>query len=357
MRIIQMLPELTPGDAVSNDARAIRDILRAAGYDTEIYAERVHPRLPEGEGKEIRLMPELVPEDLLIYHASTGTRLNFEVPSFGGRQMMVYHNITPPNFFRWYNNKARKNMEYGYEGIRFLADKMEYCIADSAYNREELIRMGYTCPIDVCPILIPFQDYDREPDRETMERYQGDGKKNWLFVGRITPNKKQEDLISAFYCYQWDYEPESRLFLIGNASGMELYDARLRNYIRELGIEDKVVFPGHIPFPGILACYRLADVFVCLSEHEGFCVPLAEAMHFGVPIAAYGCCAVPATLGKGGLLLDSKKPELVAAAVNRILTDEGLRETIRAGQREMLQAYSYETVKARIMNCLKPYLN
>ena len=357
MRIIQMLPELTPGDAVSNDARAIRDILREAGYDTEIYAERVHPRLPEGEGKEIRLMPELVPEDLLIYHASTGTVLNFEVPSFGGRQMMVYHNITPPHFFRWYNNKARKNMEYGYEGIRFLANKMEYCIADSAYNREELIRMGYTCPIDVCPILIPFQDYDREPDRETMERYQGDGKKNWLFVGRITPNKKQEDLISAFYCYQRDYEPESRLFLIGNASGMELYDARLRNYIRELGIEDKAVFPGHIPFPGILACYRLADVFVCLSEHEGFCVPLAEAMHFGVPIAAYGCCAVPATLGKGGLLLDSKKPELVAAAVNRILTDEGLRETIRAGQREMLEAYSYETVKARIMNCLKPYLN
>ena len=125
MRIIQMLPELTPGDAVSNDARAIRDILREAGYDTEIYAERVHPRLPEGEGKEIRLMPELAPEDLLIYHASTGTRLNFEVPSFGGRQMMVYHNITPPHFFRWYNNKARKNMEYGYEGIRFLADKME----------------------------------------------------------------------------------------------------------------------------------------------------------------------------------------------------------------------------------------
>ena len=298
-------------------------------------------------------MPELVPKDLLIYHASTGTRLNFEVPSFGGRQMMVYHNITPPHFFRWYNNKARKNMEYGYEGIRFLADKMEYCIADSAYNREELIRMGYTCPIDVCPILIPFQDYDREPDRETMERYQGDGKKNWLFVGRITPNKKQEDLISAFYCYQRDYEPESRLFLIGNASGMELYDARLRNYIRELGIEDKVVFPGHIPFPGILACYRLADVFVCLSEHEGFCVPLVEAMYFGIPIIAYDSTAIAETLGGSGILLKDKDPKIVSEAINLVVTDEELRNKLIEGEKARLADFDNDKIKARLIELLK----
>ena len=137
---------------------------------------------------------------------------------------------------------------------------------------------------------------------------------------------------------------------------MERYGQRLRNYIRELGITEKVVFPGHIPFPGILACYRLADIFVCLSEHEGFCVPLAEAMYFGVPIVAYECCAVPDTLDRGGLVLRSKEPEMVAAAVNRILTDEGLRETLREGQQEMLKAYSYETVRERIMGCLKPYL-
>ena len=356
MRIVQILPSFSPGDAVGNDTRAIRDILRDAGYETDIYADWVDKRLPESEGKDIRFMPKLTEEDLLIYHASTGSRLNFDLPSLGGRQMMIYHNITPPHFFRWYNHEAMKNMVYGYEGIRNLADKMSYCIADSDYNMRELRRMGYTCPIDVCPILIPFQDYDREPDREMMARYQGDGKKNWLFVGRISPNKKQEDLIRAFYCYQRDYDPESRLFLIGNAAGMERYAQRLRNYIRELEIEEKVVFPGHIPFPGILACYRLADVFVCLSEHEGFCVPLAEAMHFGVPIAAYDCCAVPDTLGKGGLVLRSKEPETVAAAVNRILTDAELQAQIRAGQQEMLQAYSYETVKKRIMSCLKPYL-
>ena len=187
MRIIQILPSLSPGDAVGNDTRAIRDILREAGYETEIYADWVDPRLPEREGRNIRLMPEVAKEDLLIYHASTGSRLNFEVPSFGGRQIMIYHNITPPHFFRWYNYEARKNMAYGYEGIRYLADKMPYCIADSDFNRRELRRMGYSCPIDVCPILIPFPDYDREPDLKMLSRYQGDGKRTGcLWAGSRT---------------------------------------------------------------------------------------------------------------------------------------------------------------------------
>ena len=234
----------------------------------------------------------------------------------------------------------------------FLADKTEYCIADSDYNRQDLLKLGFTCPIDVCPILIPFEDYDREPSAKVLKQYR-DGKKNWLFVGRIAPNKKQEDVIRAFYCYQRDYEPESRLFLVGNAGGMEIYEARLRNYIHMLGLDEKVIIPGHIPFDETLAYYRLADVFVCMSEHEGFCVPLAEAMHFGVPIAAYGCCAVPDTLGNGGLLLDSKEPEVAAAAANRLITDQALRAAILDGQKEMLQKYSHEVVSKQILACLK----
>ena len=138
--------------------------------------------------------------------------------------------------------------------------------------------MGYTCPIDVCPIIIPFADYDREPDAEVLARYRGDGKKNWMFLGRVSPNKKAEDVIRAFTCYKRDYEPESRLFLIGRTGGVKLYDKALENYIRLLGVEDSVIMPGHVTFAEILAYYHLADVFVCMSEHEGFCVPLVEAM-------------------------------------------------------------------------------
>ena len=340
---------------MGNDTRAIYRILKEEGFDTVIGAEAVDRRIPKDEAAELKDLPKIREEDLVIYHGSTGSKLNFDIAGYPGRKIMIYHNITPPGFFRRYNKEARENMEYGYEGIRYLKDKFAYCIADSEYNKQELRRMGYECPIDVCPILIPFEDYDREPSAKVLKQYR-DGKKNWLFVGRIAPNKKQEDVIRAFYCYQRDYEPESRLFLVGNAGGMEIYEARLKNYIHVLGLDEKVIIPGHIPFDETLAYYRLADVFVCMSEHEGFCVPLAEAMHFGVPIAAYGCCAVPDTLGNGGLLLDSKEPEVAAAAANRLITDQALRAAILEGQKEMLQKYKYENVKERLLTLLKAFI-
>ena len=213
--------------------------------------------------------------------------------------------------------------------------------------------MGYECPIDVCPILIPFEDYDREPDQKVLGKYQGDGWTNLLFVGRITPNKKQEDVIRAFYYYHRDYNPKSRLILVGNDIGMENYRYQLENYARALGLNDLVIFPGHISFAAILAYYHLADVFVCMSEHEGFGVPLVEAMYFNVPIVAYASSAIPETLGKGGILLDSKDPQLAAAAVNRIVQDQALREALHQEQQKKLQNYSCENVKAQLMHCLE----
>ena len=353
MRVIQILPTLGWGDAVGNDTRAIHRILKEEGYDSVIAAEAVDARIPKEEATEIGKLPEIREEDLVIYHASTGSRLNFDIAGYPGRKMMIYHNITPPEFFRRYNRDAGKNMAYGYEGIRYLKDKFEYCIADSEYNRQELRRMGYETPIDVCPILIPFEDYDKAPSKRVMEQYGNDGKKNWLFVGRIAPNKKQEDVIRAFCRYQRDYEPESRLFLVGNAGGMERYETRLKDYIHALGLDGKVIIPGHIPFDETLAYYRLADLFVCMSEHEGFCVPLAEAMHFRVPIIAYGCCAVPDTLGSGGLLLDSKEPGLAAAAIDRIVNDRALRRHLKKEQEKVLKRFSYEEAEKTMIGCVR----
>jgi len=247
---------------------------------------------------------------------------------------------------------VEQNVRAGYEGIRFLADKTDYAIAVSDYNRQELRRMGYRCPIDVCPILIPFSDYDQAPNEAFLQKYR-DGKKNWLFVGRIAPNKKPEDVIRAFAVYHREYEPESRLLLIGSTGGIRRYDEALENYIRSLGLEDAVAMPGHVSFDEILASYRLADAFVCMSEHEGFCVPLVEAMYFGVPIVACASSAIPETLGKGGLLLREKDPALTAAAVNRMMKDEELRDALVQAGKERLKDFSYEAVKARFLECLK----
>jgi glycosyltransferase involved in cell wall biosynthesis len=185
-----------------------------------------------------------------------------------------------------------------------------------------------------------------------MER-MNDGRHNILFVGRISPNKKQEDVIRAFCCYRKEYDPESRLILIGSAGSMENYLEALKDYVRQLGLEESVVFPGHIRFAEILAYYRTADVFLCMSEHEGFCVPLVEAMYFGVPIAAYAAAAVPDTLGNGGLLLDSKEPAYAAAAMDRIIRDEGLRALIRKGQEAVLARFSRAETEKQMKECLE----
>ena len=353
MKIIQTLPVIAYGDAVGNDTRAIRDILAGEGYETAIYAASVSDRLPAGTARPIEDMPPLDGDDVMIYHASTGAKMNYDLPNYGGRKMMIYHNITPPAFFRPYNSMMEQVMQEGLQGMRFLKDQFEYVVADSDYNRQQLREMGYTCPIDVCPILIPYEDYDAKPSRKVLEQYEGDGWTNLLFVGRVSPNKKQEDVIRAFCAYSRKYNPKSRLFLVGNAGQFENYEDRLKRYAEALGVGDRVIFPGHIKFDAILAYYRLADVFVCMSEHEGFCVPLVEAMYFGKPIVAYGCCAVPETLGKGGILLDSKDPELAADAIQRALTDEETRAAIRKGQEEQLAAFSYETVKGQILACVR----
>ena len=352
MRVIQMLPTLSFGDAVGNDARAIEGILREKGYETGIYADNIDPRLPRGTAKKAEGLGGLSDRDILIYHASTGTEMNYTLPKYGGRQVMVYHNITPAHFFSGYSEQAYRLTSYGYEGMRFLADKMAYCIADSEYNRQELIRMGYKCPIDVCPILIPFEDYRKTPDPATIRKYREDGGKNILFVGRLAPNKKQEDVIRAFRYYQKYFEPKARLFLVGSSNGMEKYERQLRQYAAELGIADKVVFPGHIRFEQILAYYQLADLFLCMSEHEGFCVPLVEAMFFKVPIIAYRSSAIPETLGEGGLLLDKKDPELAAAAMDRVIRDGALREYLMGRQQEKLKEFSYEAVRKQFLACL-----
>ena len=354
MRIIQLLPVLGYGDAIGNDTLAVRDIIARMGYETEIYyIDHMDSRLPPDAAKPLGSMPALQPDDILLYHACTGAPMNFELPKYGGKKVMIYHNITPPSFFRGVNAEVERIQEYAYQGIRFLGDKIDYCIADSSFNREDLIEMGYRCPIDVCPIVIPYEDYDAEPDRAVMERMRADGYKNLLFVGRIAPNKKQEDVIRAFCRYRQRYEEKSRLILIGSAGGMENYLEDLKAYIRELGLESSVLFPGHIRFSEILAYYRTADAFVCMSEHEGFCVPLVEAMYFGVPVVAYSSTAVPDTLGQGGLLLDSKDPGLAAAAIDRIIRDEALQGLIARGRKKKMEEFRYDAVSAKMAECIR----
>lgn len=354
MKIIQLLTTLSFGDAVGNDTIALSGAISAMGYETAIYAENIDARLPKNTAHSTSKLKNVSKDDIIIYHKSTGTDLSFKLEQYKCRKIMIYHNVTPPEFFRPYNTAATALTEYGYEGIKHLKDKVDYCLADSNYNKSELIKMGYTCPIDVRPILIPFEDYKKAPDEAIIRRYNTDGWTNIVFVGRIAPNKKQENLIRAFYQYK-KINPKSRLILVGSYSGMENYYERLKKYAAALALED-VIFTGHIRFNEILAYYKAADVFLCMSEHEGFCVPLVESMFFEVPVIAYNTSAIDDTLGGSGILLDDNDPVFAAGVIDRLVNDSKLRKHVIEKQNERLRDFSYEKISEAFEKYLKDFI-
>lgn len=355
MRILQLLPTIAAGDAVSNDAVAIDKVLRSMGYKTEIFAENIDKRLPSGTACHISRMPRLTQSDTVLYHLSTGTELNFSLGKMKAKKGVIYHNITPSYFFRPYNGDLTELLDYGRKGAAYLADKVDFCMADSEYNKKELLELGYKCDISVRPILIPFTDYRSKPDSDVLRKYDSDGYVNFLFVGRVAPNKKHEDIIRTFCCYQKYCNPKSRLIFVGSWQGTELYYKRLQRYINALEVPN-IIFTGHVSFAQLIAYYQVADVFLCMSEHEGFCVPLVEAMYFGVPIIAYDSCAVSDTLGGSGILLQNKNPLEAALAANKLITDTAFKREIVAEQRKRQQDFSYNTVKSQFEEQIHKHL-
>lgn len=354
MRIIQLLSTIAFGDAVGNDTIAIQQLIEGLGYDTDIYAQNIDPRLKKGTAKKINHLTKLGKKDIILYHLSTGTDLNYSMVNYPGRKIIVYHNITPCKYFYGYS-KANYDLTYlGREGLNYLKDKVERCFADSEYNKTDLREVGYSCPIDVLPIIVPFNGYDKTPNQDVLMQYNDDWV-NILFVGRIAPNKKHEDIIRAFAFYKTYLNSKSRLFLVGSYNGLEAYQSKLQKYVNVLGITD-VIFTGHTKFDNILAYYKLADVFLCMSEHEGFCVPLLEAMYFNLPIIAYNATAIPNTMGKSGILVNEKSPAFIAKLIERLVTDSELRQAVISGQKERLKDFSYERTseafKRLISDCI-----
>ncbi len=353
MRVIQVLPTMAYGDAVGNDTMALHHTLKEMGFNTKIYAENIDKRLSGIE--KVEKIGKLKDDDIVIYHLSTGTALNYQISGWGGRLIVIFHNVTPPEFYKKYSPKLERICKDGWNGVKFLADKVEYCLADSSYNRQNLQDLGYQCNIDVLPILIRFEDYEKKPSAKVLKKYQDDGYTNILFTGRIAPNKKQENVIAAFACYQKYYNPKSRLFIAGSYNGMENYYKQLQDYTEQSGVE-QVVFTGHIPFDEILAYYHLADLFLCMSEHEGFCVPLVEAMYFDVPVIAYDKAAIADTLGGSGLLINDNDPVLAAGLMDRLQKDADLKEKVLFNQRMRLKDFSHERINEKFKEYLRAFI-
>ncbi len=356
MKIYQAVESLNVGDAVANDAVAIDRLLKKMGVCGGIYvtneaniAKRYLHTIAEPIGK----LPPLDEEDVLILHHCIANEFCNVIPKLSCRKILIYHNITPPSFFQNFQTGWSDLVTLGLKQLKDMANIFDCCIADSEFNKNDLIKAGYTCPIYVCPCLIPFEDYEKAPDTDIINQYS-DGCTNVLFVGRVCPHKKQEDILHAFGIYQKYYDPTARLFLVGGM-GIGIYDDLLKRYIEEQQIEN-VIITGSVPFAQILAYYAIADVFVCMSEHEGLCIPLLEAMYFHIPILAYAAAAIPDTLGDGGILLQKKDFPLAAGWINRLVHDKELRGYLLQGQQEQLKKFETAKVETEFKNLLESFI-
>ena len=299
MQINQFHSGTTVGDAITNMMLALRELLISKGYESEIYAEYIDERLSD----RIRPIQEYKGsrENLLFVHHSMGMNCFDKIVGLPDKKALIYHNITPEHFFE--DEGTKKAIRKGLWQAKEYRKYVDYSIADSNYNRKELLGMGYE-EVDVMPIQISLDRFDHVTSKASVleghEKY-----KNIIFVGRVVPNKCQSDIIRAFTVYNVYYNTDSRLFIVGD-DGMDSYVKELKEICREYGIEDKVFFTGKVSEEELKAYYEMADLFLCMSEHEGFGVPLLEAMRMGVPVIGYRSSAVPETMNGAGVLVNEK---------------------------------------------------
>jgi glycosyltransferase involved in cell wall biosynthesis len=339
----QVLPVFAPRDAQGNHVAAIRKALISMGLTSEIFAGEVNPGAPSAA----RTIRDIDPGRMAageptvwLYHASTGSTVAEWWAEAPGRKALDYHNITPAELLGPWEPHIGVELEHGRRQLADLADVTEWAIADSAYNEAELRGLGYRWTA-VVPILLDTGHLaDEGVDAEALERLRlrkaNDGGADWLFVSRILPHKAQHDLIKAFAAYRLAYDPAARLALVGRV-GSTRYAEALTDYIDDLDLADAVELTGSVT-PGELgARYRVADVYVSASDHEGFAVPLLEAMAHDLPVVAFASSAVPETAGHAALLVEDKAPTTLAAAVHRVTADRGLRDRLVAAGRQRLR--------------------
>jgi glycosyltransferase involved in cell wall biosynthesis len=327
--IHQVLATLGYGDAIGHEVLGIQRVLRAAGYESEIFVETADHRL-EPLTRDYRELVDFSNRDnLLLHHFSLGSKASRTAYALPDRMALIYHNITPPEYFVGVHRTLVRQTFRGRRELRAYAGRCDLALGDSEFNRQDLDALGFPRTA-VLPVVPDFSHLDRAPNWLVARDFD-DEWTNILFVGRMIANKKIDDLIRWFHAYHTVFNPRSRLLLVGAQSQFERYVASLHHLVATLGAPH-VHFIGQVSDEELVAFYEVADLFLCASEHEGFCVPLVEAFYKQVPVLAYAATAVPSTMDGAGVLFEDRDPLHVARVMDAVVADAALQDQIVEGQ-------------------------
>ena len=346
-RIDQVIPSIVARDAVSHHTLEAQRVLRSLGFVSEIYSVNMGPEMA-GRVHPIAELPEEADgSQWVLYQASIGSPAAEAVAAHPGTKLVDYHNITPPELVEAWMPSLGEEVRLGREQLSRLAPLVALGLGDSAYNTLELDEWGYKRTA-VSMLMVDHTNFDALPDpavRRRLAAAKSGGGADWLFVGQMIPHKAHHDVVMAFSAYLTAYDPAARLHLVGRDS-CPAYALGVEKLVGALGIAGSVDLCGSVSASELAALYEAADVYVCCSEHEGFCAPLLEAMHHEVPLVAYSAAAVPETIGDAGVVLPEKTPALVAAAAYRVVSDATLRRQLIAKGHERTEAFTAERARS-----------
>jgi len=330
-------------------------MLRTMGHESDLFALTIDDDL-RGDVRPFA-DPAATRGDVTIFHFALPSPMTARFAALDGVKILQYHNITPAAFFAPYDPQLFRLAALGRRELATLAGHVDLALGDSDFNRRELEALGFT-RTGVLPIAVNTERITAAPPRPALERILRDGLINVLFVGRIVPNKKIEDHIRLAEIYKRYVDSYYRFIFVGRYDGVPRYYDQVRALIAEYDmLPDRFWFTGPVPDEDLAAFYRWADAYVSLSEHEGFCVPLVEAMAADVPVVAYAAGAVPETLGGAGLLFAPKDLELAAELLGSVVYDRGVRARVLDGQRRRLQDFAPDRIEAQLKSTLAAFVS
>lgn len=335
MRIDQLLPAFHYGDAIGSEAIFIRDSLRKEGFKSDIYCIDVDQNL---EGEAISYKEWDRSSDISILHYAIPSPLNQALREAKGKKVIIYHNITPHEFFLPFDSRMVRICYEGRRQLKELLPYLDFVLCDSPFNEQEIKELGFE-KTGVLPLFIDWRRYEKKENPFLREVFS-DNIPNILFVGRVVPNKKIDDLIRVVAYYKRSISPLIRLLIVGKTFSCPPYFDSLIKLMAKLKVsKDEVMFLDHISDSELVEIYRISKVFLSMSEHEGFFLPAVECMYFDLPVIAYKSSAVPFTLGDSGIIFEEKRIDEVAEIVNRVIYDEDMRESIIKSQRRRLEYF------------------